>query len=441
MNPHKVIWQEGMLLRPQHFQQNDRHYDYQMRQRTQLANSYAWGFLVLDIDHQQLSSGKVVINEARGVLPDGSLFDLAGGEHSLVLEVPANTGNTPVYLGLPLMTGNYIEARRHDQPDVLARYKAYSTEVSDSNAGETLSTFISCARPDVRLLLGEETHDQVFAKIKVCQVRSTTADSAIGLDQRYTPTFIHAGASSYLQGCLKEVISMLALRGNAIAQRIRSSGSVAGAEVGDFMMLQLINRTELVLRHYLTLQHLHPEALYCALLSMLGDLATFGSESKRVQLDSVYQHSDQGASFRALMTAIRQALSMVLEQHAVELELQQRGKNVRVAPRADEFLADTFVLAASADCDPEELRKKLPDHMKIGPVENIDFMVTSHIGGIVLRPLPVAPRQIAFHAKKTYFILDFNSRQQDEIVQSGGLGFHVAVDLPGLELQLWAIRN
>lgn len=36
MNTHKVIWQEGMLLRPQHFQHNDRYYDHQMKTRTQL---------------------------------------------------------------------------------------------------------------------------------------------------------------------------------------------------------------------------------------------------------------------------------------------------------------------------------------------------------------------------------------------------------------------
>lgn len=50
MNSHKVIWQEGMLLRPQHFQHNDRYYDHQMKTRTQLLGSYTWGFLNLDID-------------------------------------------------------------------------------------------------------------------------------------------------------------------------------------------------------------------------------------------------------------------------------------------------------------------------------------------------------------------------------------------------------
>ena len=45
MNSHKVIWQEGMLLRPQHFQHNDRYYDHQMKTRTQLLGSYTWGFV------------------------------------------------------------------------------------------------------------------------------------------------------------------------------------------------------------------------------------------------------------------------------------------------------------------------------------------------------------------------------------------------------------
>lgn len=76
MNVHKVIWQEGMLLRPQHFQHNDRYYDYQMKTRTQLLGSYSWGFLSLEIDLQFLNMGKLVISQASGILPDGSLFEL-----------------------------------------------------------------------------------------------------------------------------------------------------------------------------------------------------------------------------------------------------------------------------------------------------------------------------------------------------------------------------
>ena len=108
MNAHKVIWQEGMLLRPQHFQHNDRYYDHQMKTRTQLLGSYIWGFLRLDIDLQFLNMGKLVISQASGIFPDGSLFELGGNTDPLALDVPPNTGNTPVYLALPLVTPHYV---------------------------------------------------------------------------------------------------------------------------------------------------------------------------------------------------------------------------------------------------------------------------------------------------------------------------------------------
>lgn len=143
------------------------------------------------------------------------------------------------------------------------------------------------------------------------------------------------------------------------------------------------------------------------------------------------------------MLAIRQLLSMVVEQHALELELQPRQYGVLVSPRIDGELLGTasFVLAARAQCDAEELRVRLPSHLKVGSVESIRELVALHLPGIRLRPLPVAPRQIPFHANKTYFVLDINDQEQIGIDKSGGFAFHVSGEFSGLELQFWAIRN
>ena len=107
MQVHKVIWQEGMLLRPQHLQHNDRYYNHQLN-RTRLLGRDAWGFLALDVDLQYLNLGKLVVNQASGVLPDGSLFELTTAMAPLVLEVPANSGKQSVYLALPMATNNQV---------------------------------------------------------------------------------------------------------------------------------------------------------------------------------------------------------------------------------------------------------------------------------------------------------------------------------------------
>jgi type VI secretion system protein ImpJ len=443
MTMQKVVWREGMLLRPQHFQQSDRYYQHQINSRTRRLDSYAWGFLKLEIDRQFLSMGKLVISQAEGVLPDGELFELDSAREPLALDIPPNTHGMPVYLALPLVTGNHVETRRPEHKDVLARYTAVDAEVMDSNAGDGAASQVSCGRPDFRLLLGERPDDPSYVKLRLCDILDTSPDGLITLDAEFAPTFLHIQASPYLMSCLKEVIGMLAHRGDMLAERISGTGRVAGAEFGDLLMLQLINRYEPLLRHDLNIEHLHPEQLYRELLGLLGELATFAADGKRPRLDSRYLHGDQGASFRRLMDAIRQMLSMVLEQHAIELPLQQRQYGIRVAPLHDHELLGTasFVLAAHAQCDSEELRRRLPAHLKVGPVERIRQLVNLHLPGLRLKPLPVAPRQIPFHAGKTYFALELGSEELAQLERSGGFAFHVSGEFAGLELQFWAIRS
>ncbi|MCP2053238.1 UNVERIFIED_ORG: type VI secretion system protein ImpJ [Pseudomonas fluorescens] len=442
MQVHKVIWQEGMLLRPQHLQHNDRYYQQQLN-RTRLLGSDAWGFLTLDIDLQYLGLGKLVVNQASGVLPDGSLFELTTAMAPLVLEVPANAGRQSVYLALPMATGNQVETRTQESPDVLARYIACDVEVADSNAGRDARCQISCARPDLRLLLGEQPGDEAYVKLKIAQVQECSAQEGLRMEPDFAPTFIYVQGSGFVSSCLKEVISLLASRGDAIAERIGGSGATAGAQIADFLMLQLINRAEPVLRHYLAQAQVRSEALFREMLSILGELATFASDSKRATQQVRYLHGDQGASFRGLMAGLRTLLSMVFEQHALELVLQQRQYGVMVCPVADLKLlgSATFILAVAAQCDSEELRHRLPAHLKVGPVERIRELVNLHLAGIKVKPLPVAPRQIPFHAGKTYFMLELSARDIAQLEQSGGFAFHVGGEFSELELTFWAIRN
>lgn len=442
MQAHKVIWQEGMLLRPQHLQHNDRYYHQQLN-RTRLLGSDAWGFLSLDIDLQYLNLGKLVVNQASGVLPDGSLFELTTAMAPLVLEVPANAGRQSVYLALPMTTGNQVETRTQEAPEVLARYIACDIEVADSNAGRDARCQISCARPDLRLLLGEQPGDEVYVKLKIAQVLECSAEEGLRMEPDFAPTFIYVQGSGFVSSCLKEVISLLASRGDAIAERMGGNGATAGAQIADFLMLQLINRTEPVLRHYLVQAQVRSEALFREMLSILGELATFASDSKRATQQVRYIHCDQGASFRGLMAGLRTVLSMVFEQHALELVLQQRQYGVMVCPVADLKLLGTatFILAVAAQCDSEELRHRLPAHLKIGPVERIRELVNLHLAGIKVKPLPVAPRQIPFHAGKTYFMLELSARDIAQLEQSGGFAFHVGGEFSELELTFWAIRN
>ncbi len=71
----RVLWKEGLFIRPQHFQQESRFLTSQLKQVIDIS-AYNLGFEKIAFDQQQLSFGKFGITECKGVMPDGTLFDL-----------------------------------------------------------------------------------------------------------------------------------------------------------------------------------------------------------------------------------------------------------------------------------------------------------------------------------------------------------------------------
>ena len=73
-NKSRVAWREGMFLRPQHFQQQDRFLDALVNARLMAARPYAWGLTELVVDEDLATLGKFGVVRASGVMPDGTAF-------------------------------------------------------------------------------------------------------------------------------------------------------------------------------------------------------------------------------------------------------------------------------------------------------------------------------------------------------------------------------
>ena len=57
----KVIWSEGMFLRPQHFQQQERYMASLLESRSAPLSPYPWGFAEIKLDDPLLALGTAPI--------------------------------------------------------------------------------------------------------------------------------------------------------------------------------------------------------------------------------------------------------------------------------------------------------------------------------------------------------------------------------------------
>lgn len=246
-----------------------------------------------------------------------------------------------------------------------------------------------------------------------------------------------------LQRFVGEMAGLMRERARNIAHRLASPHQAGVADVSDFMLLQLLNRAQPRFQHLARLGHLHPERLFATMLETASELVTFTDESRLPPEYPAYDHDHPERAFRMLMQSLRQALSTVLEPRALAIQLQSRRYGLLVAPLADPALLESadFILAVRADMPHERLRKLFLQQTKVASVERIRDLISLQLPGVPLEPLPVAPRELPYHAGYSYFRLDRQSQAWSMLDGASGFAFHVAGEFPGLEMQFWAIRS
>ena len=439
----KVIWTEGMFLQPQHLQQHDRFLAQQAQMRLGATSPYGWGHLALKLDSAALNLGKIAITAAQGVMPDGLAFDVPGQDPApAALDVPADTRDQLVVLAITLQRPGVAETdAESDAASMPPRFRSAEVEVGDSNVSGQRVAPVQVGRVNLRIVLARNAGEGV-ATIGLCKVVERRADNKLVLDASYIPPTLHSGDNELLAAYLRELHGMLHQRGEALAARLAQPGRAGVGEIADFLMLELVNRSEPLVAQFRQASVLHPKELYYFAVALMGDLSTF-REGRRPGTVPAYVHDDLMLCFKPVMDSIRQSLSMVMEQTAIPIELQDRKHGIRVAMVPDVELQRNaqFVLAVTSQLPGDALRARFPTQVKIGTVERIRDLVNLQLPGVAMRPLSVAPRQIPYHAGFTYFELETRgSDMWKQLESSGGMAMHVAGDFPGLEIEFWAVR-
>ncbi|WKE65747.1 type VI secretion system baseplate subunit TssK [Gallaecimonas kandeliae] len=435
----KVAWSEGMLLRPQHFQQQDRFLYQVSNKRHVKLNPHGYGITELMLDEQALGLGQVNLVRAAGLFPDGMPFSFDQQE-SLSLSIPADARDELLYLALPLEKQAGVNIADRDSAQI-ARYVLQDVSVMDDSLEDGLEEDLGLAylNPCLRL----EREDKAgFVSLPIARIVEVLNEQEVKLDRSFIAPCLDMGAVQPLANLLRELLAMVKQRAGALAMRMQK-GNEQASTLLDVLMLQALNRWQPLLEHLKESKGVHPERGYELLITLAGEMATFTRAEKRPPQLPGYRHDNLTATFGDLAAVLSQSLSTVLEQTAVALKLEEAQFGIKVAPLADKSLLEAaqLVLAVKADLTTEEIRRRLPAQIKLGAVEHIRDLVNNHLPGIAVSALPVAPRQIPYHAGYHYFLLDSHSDRWQQLRQSGGLAVHVSGHYPGLALELWAIRQ
>src|SRR5678816_1835612 len=220
----KIVWSEGLFLRPQHFQQQDRFFERYVESRCEALRSHSWGLTQLELERDLLAIGKLGLRRASGVFPDGTPFRMPeDAPLPAPLEFGAQVRDRVVALAVPLRRPGSLDAERDSASGGLVRHRIVELEANDASTGSADTALLEVAALQARLLPDSEP-SEAYACIPLAHVVECRADRQLVLDDRFIPTVLDARAATRLATFVKELQGLLHQRGEALANRVSATG-------------------------------------------------------------------------------------------------------------------------------------------------------------------------------------------------------------------------
>ncbi len=435
----KVVWSEGLFLRPHHLQQSDRYLERLIASRTRHVSPYPWGFSHLESDGDLAQQSKFSVRRAVGVMPDGTPFDIPGDSPlPPPIEAPENVEGQIAWLTLPVASPNTREVD-HRATDAASRFIAGSETFIDSTSELRSEQEIDIAYPrlafEIRRTPKAGYHNLAIARI--VEIR----DKLIIFDEKFAPPVLICVAHPVVNGWLDRVIGWIDNKLEELARYAADPSAGGGLQSVDYFVLQLLNRIIPLLRHLRASGYTHPERLYSVFVSLAGELATFATLERRARLYPNYDHDNLEGVFEPVMRDLQEFLSARLGRRAIRLEIIERATNAFVSPIRDRSLFRTaaFVLEVSARRPATEIQTQFPNLFKLGPNTRMNEIVHANLPGVALVHMPTPPPQIRTISDHVYFYLDKRSPLWPEFSTAASIGMHFSGDWPELQLELWAV--
>jgi type VI secretion system protein ImpJ len=441
-----VVWSKGVFLTPQHLQTQDQYVEDLLQFQLESCGSNLWGFAHFGIDSRKLAEGLFSLSAARGILPDGLLFDFPAADvgppsRSVADFFADGRSRLDVFLSVPEQRRNGINTGLRQ--DTKARFVSEMRMVRDDNTGAADKP-IQIARKNLKVLLeGENQEGSTLMQIATVV---KTAAGTFELDPDFVPPLLDIHGNDSLRRILRGLVETLAARSSALAasrrQKNQSLADFTASDIANFWLQYTINQNLPVFRHLLERVTVHPENLFSAMLALAGSLTTFSSTLAPGDLPQ-YQHEQLGRCFRELEQKIRILLETVVPVNFVAIPLTLVQPSIYAAAiEQEKYLREClWYLAVSASVDDATLLTRAPGVIKVGATAHVEQLIRQALPGLKLTYTPVPPAEIPVKLKYKYFSLDLTGKVWEGIQRSRNLGVYVPRELPNPQLELIIVMN
>ncbi|MGC4060343.1 MAG: type VI secretion system baseplate subunit TssK [Aquabacterium sp.] len=447
----KILWGEGLFLRPQHFQQQDAYHEWRLSQMTRLLHPYAWGVRHIKVDPDALQTGLLRILELQAVMPDGELFNAPTEDElppplslaSLTDGHAAQLNELVFHLAMaPLRPNGTNMAATREEADTGARYYRSPIQAADAYT-DAVAAEVVVLRKSARLLPDAAPRAHLIT-MPLLRLKKTPT-GGFEIDGRFMPPCLNIQASPALFLHLRRLLDVLQAKVDALYGMHREPSKniieFRSGDVASFWLLHTASAAFAGLSHLARHPALHPERLFEKLLELAGSLMTFSKTFTLADLPT-YDHLNPGPAFTRIDQIVRELLETVISTRYFAINLRESPPSFHQGRLDSEQITPStqLYLGVSAVMQPAELVDVVPARFKVGAPDDVDKLVLSAMPGIKLSHAPQVPAAVPVRPGSYYFTLEARGNLYERMMQAHALTIYVPSGIQDLRLELIAVN-
>ena len=441
----KVLWGEGLLLRPQHFQRQDQYHEHCLHKGIKAVHPYAWGVERLQVDREALANNQLRIIDLALRFQDGELVDAPGTDElpdTVDLNLLQQAQQTVTYYaalpGLKPFSGNFSPP---GQPAQSVRFMQANQETADLYT-QAAPVQLAYLKKALRLVSEFDARDACI-HFPLLRLRRA-ATGGFEMDPAFVPPSLSLAAAPVLFQQLRRLLDALQAKVSALYGHHREpSRNVIEFRSGDmssFWLLHTASSAYATLTHHFHHPTLHPERLFEQLLDVAGGLMTFSKSWTLADLPS-YQHGDPGPAFAKLHTIIRELLDTVISSKYFAIALSEVRPSYHIGALDSGKIDDktSFYIAVAADIPAVQLVDVVPLRFKVGAPDDVEKFVLSALPGVRLQYTPQPPAALSVRPDTCYFMLESKGQMYERMLKAQSISIYVPAGMKELKLELLAV--
>jgi type VI secretion system protein ImpJ len=447
----KVVWTEGMLMRPQHLQQADYYHEQLLLQMHQNLTPYFWGVSGIEFDSAALQAGKIRLRSFAGVMPNGLLLNFSDGapetppERS-IHEYMGTDQSIDIHLAVPHEkegNANYSGIASNTEETEFSRFRVDRHSVIDLTNKDSATT-LDFAHPVLSLRFsGEPTED--YETLKIAEIKRES-NGNLAFEPSYIPPCLKVGASLWLCQRLIDLQSNVLAKQNDLAQSRKQidakSVEFGPSDIGRGLQLLGLNQAIPLIQYLIDNTHTSPLQAYLWLAQVVGMLCTFNPEGNPSAIQK-FDFLDLRATFRGLINHISNSLGVVARMRYMNIALSTKGDRLYWGSLDDERLDKftKFILAVRSSMPENQVSENTPKMFQIAAWSEINELFNSATPGLPLYFTHRPPSEIPIRPGVVYFQLSDNHQYWQSIMNERNIAIYTPppFDANNTQIELFAI--